>query len=140
MKNLRERAKTVLACLFFLLIVYAVLAFKPAHAGTVKLEYIPPTTCAGGEALTNCPTTGFEILLGSDVTGTYTSLETVAPTVVSRTYQNVVPGKRCHSIRTVSNGAKSEESTRACVDVPSLPPKAPSGIQVTVVVTVTTPP
>jgi hypothetical protein len=68
-----------------------------------------------------------------------TALETVAANVTSRTYQNVAPGKRCHSVKTISNAEKSAESTRACADVPSLPPKAPQGVVVTVTVQVSTP-
>ena len=110
-----------------------------AHAGNVVVSWTPPTTCADGSALTNCPTTGFEISKGSTPTdAAYTAIETLSATTTSKTYTNVAPGQVCFSLKTVSNGQKSAESTRACADVPSLPPKAPAGITVTVQVTVAT--
>lgn len=121
----------------FCLIPLALLA-SSAMAGTVTLSWEAPTTCADGSPLTECPTTGFEISDGLSTTSTYTVKETVAPTVTSRTY-SYSPGVRCFSARTISNALKSDESTRVCATVPSLPPKAPQGLTVTVAVTVTVP-
>jgi hypothetical protein len=120
-----------LIALLVLLLPFAV------HAGTVTLTYVPPTTCEDGSALSNCPTTAFEILESTSATGTMTTRETVGATITSRTYANLAPGARCYAVKTVSNSVKSAESTRACVDVPSLPPKAPAGISVRIEVTVT---
>lgn len=110
-----------------------------AHAGGVTLSYTAPTTCADGSALTNCPTTGYEVLTAASATATSATLETVGPTVTTRNYANLTPGTYCYSVKTVSNTVKSAESVRACADVPSLPPKAPAGITVTVNVTISTP-
>ncbi len=134
--RLNLRAAWVLAvCLSALSCVISV-----AHAGDVKLTYIPPSTCADGASpVTMCPTTGYEVSEGTSLSDTFTVKETVGPTVVSRTYTGLTPGTRCYSVKTVSGTLKSDESTRACVDVPSLPPKAPSGITVTVQVTVSAP-
>jgi hypothetical protein len=110
-----------------------------AHAADVKLSYTAPTTCEDGSALTNCPTTGFEVLTGVAPTGTYTPVETLGPTVTTKTYTSIAPGQKCWSVKTVSGTLKSSESTRSCIDVPSLPPKAPAGITVTVQVTVAVP-
>ena len=109
-----------------------------AHAGTLTLDYTQPTACADGSSLTMCPTTGFEILGGTTPTGTYTTLETVGPTVTQRVYQNLTPGTYCRTVKTVSNSQKSAEGLRACAEVPNLPPKAPAGISVTINLTVTT--
>lgn len=108
-----------------------------AYAGTVTISYIPPTTCEDGSAVSNCPTTGFEILEGTSATGTLSARETVGPAITTRTYANLAPGTRCYAVKTVSNSLKSAESTRACADIPSLPPKAPAGISVRIEVTVT---
>lgn len=112
------------------------LAAVVTQAGTVTITYVPPTTCEDGSALSNCPTTGFEILEGASATGTLSARETVGPTTTSRTYANLSPGTRCYAVKTVSNGIKSVESTRTCAEVPSLPPKAPSGITVKIEITV----
>lgn len=117
------------------------LALTPvfAHAGNLTLNYVAPTACADGSSITMCPTTGFELLGATSLTAASTTLETVAPTVTTRTWQNLTPGTYCRSVKTVSNTQKSDESQKACADIPSLPPKAPSGITVTVNVTVSTP-
>lgn len=125
-----------LPALWILGVALALLICVPAHAGDVKVSWTAPTTCADGSVITNCPTTGFEVLAGTSITGTLTTAETVAPSVTTRTYANLGPGTRCFALKTVSNSVKSDESTRACADVPSLPPKAPQGITVTVNVTV----
>lgn len=110
-----------------------------ANAGTVTVSWTSPSTCEDGSALSFCPTTGFEISEGTSLTGTFTVKETVAADITSRTYQNVGPGTRCYSGKTLSGDQKSAESTRACTNVASLPPKAPQGMTVTVTVTVETP-
>lgn len=110
-----------------------------AHAGTLTLSWTGPVTCADGTSpLTDCPTTGFEVSEGTAQTGTYTVKETVAATTTSRTY-SYSPGIRCFSAKTLSGTLKSDESTRVCATVPSLPPKAPQGMTVTVAVSVTVP-
>lgn len=115
------------------------LASFAVHAGTVTVTWVAPTTCEDNSPVSNCPTTGFEVLEGAAPTGTYAPRETVAANVVTRTYQNIAPGQRCFSVKTVSGEQRSAESTRACATVASLPPKAPAGITVTVQVTVSTP-
>jgi len=110
-----------------------------AYAGTVTLSWTAPTTCADGTSpTTDCPTTGYEISEGLSTTSAYAVKETVAATITSRTY-SYSPGVRCFSAKTVSVGLKSDESTRVCATVPSLPPKAPQGMTVTVAVTVSVP-
>jgi hypothetical protein len=116
----------------------------PTLAANVTLRWIPPTTCADGSAITGCPAAGFEISEGSSATGTMAIKENVGPGVTSITYQNIAPGTtKCYSLKTYTGSGvdriKSDESTRACVTVPLLPPKAPSGVTVTVEVTVSTP-
>jgi hypothetical protein len=114
-------------------------AFIPAFAGNVTLSWTAPTTCADGTSpLTECPTTGFEVSEGTSTTSSYTVKETVAANVTARTY-SYSPGVRCFSAKTLSGALKSDESTRVCVTVPSLPPKAPQGITVTVAVSVAVP-
>lgn len=114
-------------------------AFVPALAGNVTVSWQPPNSCADGSTLPNCPTTGYEIAKGATPTdASYTPVETVSAGTLTKTYANLTPGQVCYSLKTVSGSQKSAESNRACVTVPSLPPKAPAGISVTVEVTVTT--
>lgn len=108
-----------------------------AHAGDVTVSWTNSTTCADGSPLSMCPTSGIEVLKGATLTDTaYTSVETLGATATTKTYSGLTPGQVCYSLKTVSGSQKSAESTRACVTVPSLPPKAPAGITVTVNVTV----
>lgn len=124
--------------LFFTLLVLVTLSCigGVAHAGDVKLDWTAPTSCADGSALTQCPTTGYEVNTAPDETGALTVKETVAATVQTRSYLGLTPGKYCYAVKTVSNTLKSGPTSTACASVPSLPPKAPSGYSVTVVVTV----
>jgi hypothetical protein len=110
-----------------------------ANAADVRISWTPSSTCDDGSVLSNCPTTGIEVLTGASLTGTYTTVETLPATATAKTYTGVAPGTKCYSLKTVSNSLKSTESQRACVDVPFLPPKAPAGITVTVVVSVSGP-
>jgi hypothetical protein len=110
-----------------------------AYAGTVTLSWTAPTSCADGTSpLADCPTTGFEVSEGVAQTGTYTVKETVSAATTARTY-SYSPGVRCFSAKTISGSLKSDESTRVCATVPSLPPKAPQGMTVSVTVAVTVP-
>jgi hypothetical protein len=117
-----------------------VLALFPilANAADVRLSWTAPTTCEDNSPITNCPISGYEVSEAASPTSTWGIRETVASTVTSRIYQ-IPPGQRCFSVKTVSGTVKSVPSTTACVDVPVLPPKAPTGIVVTVQVTVATP-
>jgi hypothetical protein len=122
-----------------LLILVALLAAPAAFAADVRLSWTAPTTCEDGSALTNCPTTGFEVSESAAATGQPWGVrETVAGTATTRTYV-LPPGQRCFQLRTVAGTSKSGPSNTACADVPSLPPKAPQGVTVTVQVTVSTP-
>jgi hypothetical protein len=111
----------------------------PAYAGDVTLSYSAPTACENGSSIANCPITAYEVSEGSSQTGTFTVKELVAPNILSRTYVNLAPGTRCYYVKTVSSTVKSAESVRVCADIPSLPPKAPSGISVKIEITVATP-
>lgn len=108
-----------------------------AHAGDVKLSWTSPLTCADNSPLVNCPTTGYEVNSAPSETGALTAVETLAASALSKTYNGLVPGKYCYAVKTVSNTQKSDPTPIACATVPSLPPKAPQGYSVTVVVTVT---
>jgi hypothetical protein len=122
-------------------LVLVLLAFFPilAHSADVRLSWTAPTTCEDNSPITNCPITGFEVSEAATSTGpTWGIRETVAANVTSRTYQ-LPPGQRCFYVKTVSNSVKSAPSTVACADVPVVPPKAPTGITVTVVISVGTP-
>lgn len=124
------------------MVVLAILAivFLPsANAADVTVKYTAPITCGDSVSpLTDCPTTGFEISEGPSATGQFTIRQTVGPTVTSIVIANVAAGTtRCYFAKTISNTLKSAESNRACVTVPFLPPKAPQGMTVTVVLSMT---
>lgn len=112
----------------------------PAFAADVRLTWEAPTLCEDNTPIVNCPVTGYEISEAATPTGpTWGIRETVTSTVTSRIYQ-IPPGQRCFTLKSVSNTVKSEIPTPvACVTVPVVPPKAPSGVTVTVQITVATP-
>jgi hypothetical protein len=115
-----------------------------AHAGTVTLTWThDAATCADGSPAANCPLSGFEVSEGTSQTAPLAVKENVGPGARSQTWQNVAPGLRCWSLKalagTGASQVKSDESMRACLTVPLLPPKAPQGITVKIEVTVTTP-
>jgi hypothetical protein len=111
----------------------------PAFAADVRLTWVLPTQCEDGSPIANCPITGIEVSESAAPSGQPWGVrETVSGTSTSRTYQ-IPPGQRCFSVKAISGNQKSEASTVACADVPALPPKAPTGITVTVQVTVATP-
>lgn len=120
-------------------LVAALLLFAcvPAFAGTVTIVWTAPTACAdGSDIATNCPTAGYEVYQGASITGTAYSLrETVGANVLTVTYNNIPPGTRCFFIRTkVSDTIKSDESVRACANVPFVTPGKPGSVSVTVVI------
>lgn len=124
---------------YALAILASLIIVSPAYAADVRLQWTPPTTCEDGSATTNCPTTGFEVSEAAAATGQPWGVrETVAATVTTRTY-TLPPGQRCFQLRTVAGTVKSGPSNTACADVPSLPPKAPQGLTVTIQITVATP-
>lgn len=121
------------------------LATSITHAADVKLAWtFDSATCADGSPIANCPTAGFEISEASVLAGPYAIKENVGPGARSQTWTGIAAGTtKCFSMKTLvgtsPNYLKSDESTRACITVPFIPPKAPQGITVTVQVTVSTP-
>jgi hypothetical protein len=110
-----------------------------AQAGTARLDWVAPTVCADGSAVaTNCPTTSYEIWMGSSLTGTFTK-QTFQPagTATSANLTSISPGTKCFFLKTVSGTAVSAESNRVCVDIPN---SVPSPVTITITVTVTTTP
>lgn len=132
------------------LIVALVCIFLPllavtAHAGNVTVTWVQnTTTCEDGSPMAaNCPLTGFQVSEGASA-DTLAVKENQGPGARSVTYQNIAAGTtKCYSLKAFTGTSTapvlSGESTRACVTVPSVPPKAPTGLSVTVQVTVSTP-
>lgn len=123
---------TIIALLFFVGL---------AQAANVDVKWTPPTVCTDGSAAaTNCPTTGWEIYMGTSLTGTFTKVN-VAPPASATIYSlsGVTAGQKCFFMKTVSNALISAESNRICVDIPVASPTAPV-ITVTITVSVSTAP
>jgi hypothetical protein len=132
---------TVILSLFALVFLYT----KPANAGTVDITWTydtsPTATCVDGVSLAadHCPVTHFKPWQGTALTGTFTPRAESIP-VAERTVKltNVLPGNRCFSMVAYTASTNSIESGRVCTVVPSLPPKAPAGMTIRVVVEVST--
>ncbi len=116
-----------------------------AHAGNITVTWAQnTTTCEDGSPMAaNCPLAGFQVSEGATVE-TLAVKENQGPGARSVTYQNIAAGTtKCYSLKAFSGTSAapilSAESTRACVSVPMTSPKAPTGLSVTVQVTVSTP-
>lgn len=98
-----------------------------AFAGTVNVTWTAPTSCSDNSALTNCPTTGYEIWMGTSLTGTGYVKRAEAPAATATTIQllNIAAGSRCFFMKTISSVGVSAESNRLCVTVPAPLPDAP---------------
>lgn len=105
-----------------------------AQAADVVLKWNAPTACADNSALVNCPTTGYEVSAGDN--SSLAVKETVGASVLTRTYTGLTPGRYCYALKTLSGSQKSDQSTVACADVPTVKPGMPGGVTVTITVTV----
>lgn len=122
-----------------MLVVWMALAWAgTAYAGNVTINWEGPIECADGSALTNCPTTGYYIFMGTSETGTGYGQRAEAPaaTATSITLVNVPAGDRCFYMKTRSNASVSGESNRVCANVPAPGPKSP---RITTVVVISPP-
>lgn len=112
------------------LIFLIVMAALPAVtlAGPATLRWTPPTTCVDLSALTNCPTTGFEVQVAEVAAGPFTSVVTTAPSVSTYTIQNLPPGPRFFRVLTVSNDMKSAPSAVVNKTISGVEPNPPSAV------------
>lgn len=97
-----------------------------AFAGNVTIDWTPPTTCDDGSPITDCPTTGYEIWMGTSQTGTaYTKrTESPAAAAVAITLSAVGAGQKCFYMKTLSSTKTSGESNRVCISVPAPGPRS----------------
>lgn len=128
-----------------LLLILLIAVISKASATDVNLTWTFDSsltaTCADGVSLAsiNCPATGFEAQL---LTSTPPAVDvwSVSATIPSalRTFRltNIAPGNRCFRLRTQSNTVFSDPGSKVCADIKFLPPKAPQGMVITVIVTV----
>lgn len=140
------------AIVFICAVFIAAAYFSTAKAADVTVEFTQDLTlCSDGSPMSaNCPVTGYEVWMGTSLTGTaYTLKETVpkanvvttpgappAPPVYSFVTSGVTAGPKCFFLRTASGTKTSGESSRACTDVPAPSPKAPGTVKITIVVAV----
>jgi hypothetical protein len=105
------------------------------NAADINVTWTAPTSCSDNSALSNCATTGYEIYLGTSLTGTTYVKQSVAPVATATTavLTGIAPGNRCIYMKTVSGTVVSAESNRICVNIPAVIPNAPV-ITVTVAV------
>lgn len=95
-----------------------------AHAADVKLVWTAPTACADGTALTNCPTTGYEVSQDGVVKAT------PAPGVLSQTI-TLGPGHYCFTLKTLASAGKSDPTNPVCADIPAPLPGKPGNVTLT---------
>lgn len=133
MKNEFKFLRSMALCV--VLALGALFASAQAFAGTVTMTWTAPTKCTDESAITNCAITGYEIYMGTSLTGTTYSKRTEAPAATATTIQllNVASGSRCFFMKTVAGASVSPESNRICITVPAATPAAPV-ISVTVAI------
>lgn len=95
-----------------------------AHAADVKLIWTPPTACGDGTALSNCPTTGYEVSQDGVVKST------PAAGVLSQTL-TLAAGHYCFTLKTVAAAGKSDPTNPVCADIPASLPGKPGNVTLT---------
>lgn len=120
MKNLRRDVPIYIAILLTVLVAAA------AKAGTVTLNWIPPTTCDDGSAIaTNCPTTGFKVYgaaQGQPKVLVWTAIKTDTSAVLS----NVQAGTWCYDLTTLAGTKESTlHSNEVCKTIAAPGPNPP---------------
>jgi hypothetical protein len=103
------------------------LAAGIAKAADLNVTWTAPTSCSDSSAITNCPTTGYEIYMGTSATGTTYAKRAEAPAAADTNIvlKGILPGTRCLFMKTVSGAVVSAESNRICVNIPAVIPNAP---------------
>lgn len=134
MKNLRQDIPIYVAILLTVLVAAA------AKAGTVTLNWVAPTTCTDGTAVTNCATTGYRV---------YGALQGVVPKAIvwtaiktdtSAVLANVPAGTWCYQMTTVAGALESLPSNEVCKTIAPPGPNPPTLTTVTVVAGIGTQP
>lgn len=64
----------------------------PTVTGKARIDWRPPTKCAAGEPLDECPTLGFEIEQARSAEGPWAAIHTASPTSTSYQMTGLVPG------------------------------------------------
>ncbi len=100
---------------------------------SLVLNWQAPTSCAGGSPITNCPILGYSIQ--KNINGTWTEVGTTVASVRTFTHSNQPLGTHTYRVVATSDAGPSAPSNEASrtIDVPG----TPSGIVITVTVTVT---
>lgn len=94
-----------------------------------KIDWTPPTQCADGSPLTDCPTTGYRIETASSPTATdWTVVTTVDASVTTYKTTGLSAGQHCYRIITLSQDRESVPSNVAC-DLASAPAPAPATLE-----------
>ncbi len=106
-----------------------------AYGADIELRWAPPTLCLNGTPVANCPTTAYEISSAPSETGALTVIETVPASVTTKRYTNLIPGKYCYAVKTVSSTQKSVATQIVCTTLAAPAPSPPSNFTVTPVST-----
>ncbi len=123
-----EWMKTGFAIIVFALLVFAVFAFRPAHAGEATITWIAPTKCADGSALDQCPAIGYNIE-HHKADGTWEPVTTASPTVSSFKLVNLTAGAHEWRMLTVTlNNFLSDPSITVGKTVAAVKPNPPTGV------------
>lgn len=106
----------------------SLLLSAPAWSGQVVLSWVLPTQCSDGSTLTFCPLTGLNVERASTATGPWTSVETLAPTLTTKTYTNIAPGPTFWRLLSASGSIVSAPSNVASKVVDPSIPNPPSAV------------
>lgn len=113
-----------------LFIFFCSLICGVAVAGEATLQWVAPTECANKSALSECPTTGYQIDRKLKSETVWSIATTVAPTLTTYVLKNVPPGDNQFRMLTLSNSQVSAPSVVVSKTVESSTPNPPSAVTV----------
>lgn len=113
-------------------------AQTPQPWDTNVLRWSAPTACSTGEALAQCPLTGYVVERSSSGTGTFAQLSIVASSSTTYTHTSAAAGVNCYRVIATSARGNSTPSNVACIQntaPPVGPPNPPTNLQFVVPLT-----
>lgn len=110
-----------------------------AYADQIKIEFVTPTQYVDGSPLASADIKEYEIQRAPSTTGSFVRVGNAAGGAnKTHVFSDAPTGAQCYRLITVAvSGRRSDPSEIKCVN--TSPPKSPTGVTLSVTVTVSTP-